>query len=504
MDITSVSYLAFIMTGLLLYWHSPKYLQWVELLVYSAIFYFVNTSAIHTIIFPIISVISVYFATNYFSGNHRQIEKKIFLIFVLIVNIGMLAVLKYTNLVIETVGYFREGMFFNRVDWAAPIAISFYTLSIVSYLLDAYWGVAIVEKNPLKLFLFTSYFPLMVSGPISRNGQLHHQLFEEHRFEYDRVARGFRRIAWGIAKKLVVADRLAPIVSYMFDNSDRYTGMWVLVAGFTFVIQLYFDFSGCMDIIIGVSSCFGIELQENFEAPMFAKTVQEIWQRWHITLGAWFKNYIMYPLLKTGKMVSFAQVCKKHLGKSGRKIPTYIAMLIVWMLIGIWHGSSWKYVVGEGGWFWLVITAGQALEPLFKKIRLILHINTENFLWKLICVVRTWIIFSIGMIFFRADSLQSAWHMLCNLAVPCSFSAPLRELYVSTASAFGGSISLVSIFLLILCQFFCEICVYRKKNIQDYVTTMWGGVRWTAYFALALLILLAGDFGSSSFIYFGF
>ena len=443
-------------------------------------------------------------ATCYLEYSSDIKKRKIILILTLTINIGILALLKYTNLVINTINFFSKENQLPLVRWMAPIAISFYTLQIMSYLLDVYWGVTKVEKNPAKLLLFTCYFPLMISGPISRHKQLHVQFFETHKFDYSMLTKGFRRIAWGIAKKLVVANRLAVMVTYMFDNPDSYTGIWVFIAGFTFLIELYFDFSGCMDIIIGVSACFGIELQENFEAPMLSKTVQEIWQRWHITLGGWLKNYIMYPILKTDFMISFTQKCKKKLGKTGKKIPSFIAMFVVWTLIGLWHGNSWKYIVGEGWWFWIIIVMGQLLDPVFKKANRILHIKTEGILWKMIQVVRTWILFSIGLIFFRAASLQSALHMLKGLRISCGIYEPLRNLYVNTYESFGGKLSLIAIFLIILGQAFCEFRIYHKKEVQEIITNKPILIRWSMYLALIFIIIVTGDFGSSSFIYFGF
>lgn len=156
----------------------------------------------------------------------------------------------------------------STVEWCASLAISYYTLQIVAYLLDCYWGVTERESNPLKLLLFTSFFPLMVSGPISKHSMLAPQLFEEHRFDYDGFTTGVRRTAWGFAKVLIVANRLSVIVADMFGYPDIFSGLWVIISAITFLIQLYFNFSGCMDIVIGVSKCFGIELEEKLQSSI--------------------------------------------------------------------------------------------------------------------------------------------------------------------------------------------------------------------------------------------
>ena len=503
MDITSVSYLIFVGISLLIYWNIPAKYQWGVLLIDSLIFYFVNAVP-YTFIYLFISVVSVYLATGYFSKDSvTEKKKKAVLILTLTVNIGLLVVLKYTNLFISTVNYLGKQSI-PSVKWLASLGISFYTLQIVAYLLNCYWGVTEREKNVLKLLLFTSFFPLMISGPISDYKVLGHQLYEEHRFDYERVVSGLRRIAWGIAKKTVVADRLLVPVNYMFDNPDVYSGIWVIVAAVGFVTVLYFDFSGCMDIIIGVSKCFGITLEENFKAPFLSRTTQEFWQRWHITLGGWLKSFIMYPILKTNAFVSLGAKCKKRFGKSGRKIPTYIAMMAVWFLMGLWHGSSWKYIVGEGFWFWLIIVAGQVFEPVFGKIKKLLRINENNFFWKAFQVCRTVLLYSFGMIFFHAASLYSSVYMISKLFCHAAVVGPLKQLYDGTWGSFGGFRAFAAIAVIGILQIICDVHTYNDDTVQRRVVKLPAVIRWTLYFALIFIIIFCGSFGKSSFIYFEF
>lgn len=377
MDITSVSYIVFIFISLVIYWRIPYKIQWIFLLLVSISYYFIN-GAWYTYAYILCSVISVYFATNYFMRQDDIRKKRVGLIVTIILNVSILAILKYSNLFIKTYNFICNDSKIQLLNLVPSLAISFYTLQIISYLLDAYWGVTEIEKNPFRLLLYTTYFPLMVSGPICRHSQLGTYLFQEHRFDYDCVTRGFRRIAWGMAKKVVVADRLAIPVGVMFNNPDLYPGLWVLVAGGIFIFQLYFDFSGCMDIVIGVSNCFGIELPENFNTPFFSKSIQEFWQRWHMTLGGWLKDYIMYPVLKSDMMINLQTVCRKRWGKAGKKIPSYIAMFFVWTIMGLWHGNSWKFIIGEGLWFWITIVLGQLLEPYYVKIKKRLYIQLDS------------------------------------------------------------------------------------------------------------------------------
>ena len=503
MDITSVSYLIFVGISLLIYWSLPAKYQWIVLLADSLIFYFVNAVP-YTFIYLLISVITVYSATVFFSKNaEAERAKRTVLILTLLVNVGLLVVLKYTNLFISTVNFVGKRSI-PTVTWLASLGMSFYTLQIVAYLLNCYWGVTEREGNILKLLLFTSYFPLMISGPISDHKILGHQLYEEHRFDYERVVSGLRRTAWGIAKKVVVADRLMIPVNYMFDDPATYSGIWVVIAAVGFVVVLYFDFSGCMDIIIGVSKCFGIILEENFKAPFLSKTTQEFWQRWHITLGRWLKSFIMYPILKTKAFVSLGSKCKKKFGKQGRKIPTYIAMLAVWFCMGLWHGSSWKYIIGEGLWFWILIVTGQVLEPAFDTVKKRLGIKEDNIIWRSFQVCRTVLLYSFGMVFFHAASLKASLYMLSGIIRPAGIVTPLKQLYAATRGMLGGTGVIAVIVVIGVMQIICDVFTYNDKSAQDVVVKLPAAVRWLSYYALIFAIIFCGNFGKSSFIYFGF
>ena len=505
MSITSVAYIVFVGISLLIYYAVPHRFKWWVLLADSLMFFFVN-SVWYTFVYLAISVVTVWSAVRYFARENAR-HKKAVLVLTLIVNIGMLAVLKYTNLVINTVNFFKTrngGVSFDTVRFAASLAISFYTLQIIGYLLDCYWEIDKKEDNIFKLLLFTSYFPLMISGPISRHSELQSELFKDHEFDYNNLASGARRIAWGILKKVVVADRIAVFADCMFADPDTYSGIWVMIAAVTYIIELYFDFSGCMDIIIGVSKCFDIRLTENFKAPFLSKTIQEFWQRWHISLGAWLKTYVMYPILKTRLFSEMAVKLKKKFGKGAKKIPSYIAMFAVWFCMGLWHGNSWKYILGEGLWFWLVVMLGQIFEPVFEKIKKKLHIKDENPAFKAFRTIRTILIFAFGVIFFNSKDLFAGFYMVGAMFRSNGLIAPLKVLYNDAFAAFGGFDALCAVFVIVILQFIADIRIYHEKPVQTLVTERPLVIRWVLYFAIVLLIVLEGAFGQSRFIYFGF
>ena len=503
MTITSLEYLAFVGISLLIYWFIPYRFQWLVLLVDSLVFYFFSADP-YTFIYVVVSSASAFAAGMLMQNEKYHKYKKAILICCIIINVGILAVLKYSNMFIGTFNWiFKTNI--NEINIIPALAVSYYTLQIVAYVVDCYLGSAKPEKNYFKMLLYTSFFPQMVSGPISRWNDLGHQLFEEHRFDYDRVVMGMRRVLWGMAKKLVVADNLAKPVGYMFDNPDSFKGIWTIIAALAFVIELYFDFSGCMDIIIGVAECFGIKLAENFKAPFLSKSVQEFWQRWHVTLGGWLKDYIMYPISRGKKFKNWGRNLKKKFGKQGMQIPYYVAMFVVWTLMGIWHGNSWKFVIGEGWFFWIIIVGSQLLATAFSRIKKVLHIKDQYIWWRCFQVIRTALLFAIGNIAFRADSLRLTFKMYGNIFSGGDFSKSLNALLETGWKDFGGKILWIALLIIWAIQIIIDVKTYKGKEITaESVKRIPWPVRWVLYLLLAFCIILCRPTENQVFMYFQF
>lgn len=510
MEITSIRFLLFVGVSLLIYWKIPARGQWVLLLVDSLLFYFLNAEPF-TFIYLVVSLVTVYGATRFFSSTKTTEKagvKKGVVCLTIGLNVGILAALKYANLGINTinaVGSCFDGFHkLKGVNWLAPLAISYYTLQLLAYLMDCYWGQQRCEKNFFKFTLFVCYFPQMVSGPICRYSQTGQELFREHRFDYERVAWGMKRIAWGILKKLVIADRVALVVNHMFSERETFGGFLVWIAVFGFVLELYMDFSGCMDIVIGVSDCFGIVLPENFNAPFFSGTIQEFWRRFHITLGTWLKDYIMNPILKSEICYQMGEWAKRRLGrKHGKKVPAYFAMFFLWSVMGLWHGNSWKYICGEGWWFWAVIVLGQICNSFFERLRRFLHIK-EGKLWRAFQVVRTFLIYSVGILFFRAPSLPDAVSMLSgSVGIPDMLTAA-RELYRAQWDNVGGACGIVACAMAVLAVWLVDRWKYQGVDVRGKLTKAPAAVRWIAYYVILFVIVTFGMFGHSRFIYFQF
>ena len=288
------------------------------------------------------------------------------------------------------------GLFSGRVTdtitLIVPLGISFYTFQTMGYVADVYWERTPAQRNPLKLLLFTSFFPQITQGPISTYGDLAGQLFAPHFLDDRAVVHGGERMIWGFFKKMVVANILSPYAADVFANYSGYAGAAVLLGALCYSAQIYADFSGYMDIMCGYCQMLGIRLTENFERPYFSKSVAEYWRRWHISLGAWFKAYLYYPLAVAKWNQKLGRSAKKRLGKAfGDYLPATLALIVVWLTTGLWHGASWAYIVW-GGLNGVFIIVSMWMEKPFAALKSKLGINESAWLWRAFQVLRTFIL----------------------------------------------------------------------------------------------------------------
>jgi D-alanyl-lipoteichoic acid acyltransferase DltB (MBOAT superfamily) len=389
--------------------------------------------------------------------------------------------------------------------WAVPLGISYYTLMLIGYLLDTSWKISKPQKNPLKLLLFTCYFPQMISGPFTRYHEMEDQLYKAHTFDHTRITSGAQRILWGLFKKLVIAERLSVIVGTIYGNYEEYPGFYVLIAIVGYTLQVYADFSGCMDIIIGISELFGVKLPENFHTPFYATNLSEVWRRWHMTLGFWVKDYVLYPFLKSSFAQKIGKFAKKRWSKkAAKRIPTYCGMFLTWFTVGFWHGGSWNYILGSGMFFFVMIVGGMLLEPVFNRLIQWLHINTECFSWKLFQRIRTFFLFAASVSFGRASSTASAVAMWKNAFSEFNpwifFDKSLYNLGVDQQD-FG--ILVFSLLLFLVVSILQQKGSIRKRFAKQNIV-----FRWIVLFGLIFSILIFGYYGpgydASEFIYGGF
>ena len=304
-----------------------------------------------------------------------------------------------------------------------PIGISFYTLQALSYLFDVYRATIPPERNLMRFALYMSFFPQLMEGPICRYQETSAQLVQGDPIRAENLIDGALRIAWGAAKILIVADRVNLFVKPVFQDFDTWGGTVVALGAVLYTLQLYCDFSGTIDIVLGVGRIFGVRLPENFRQPFFSRTASEFWQRWHITLGAWLRDYVFYPVSLSGPVKNFARVARGWFGaRTGSVLSGGAALFCVWTINGIWHGAGWRYLLFGMYYFALILFSG-LMEPLFAHMRKILHISAQARPWIVFQMLRTACIVFVGELIFRADGVRAGLSMLERIATDFSPAA---------------------------------------------------------------------------------
>ena len=383
-----------------------------------------------------------------------------------------------------------------------PLGISFYTFQSVSYVVDVYRGKHEPQKNFFKYALFVSFFPQLLQGPIGRYERLGEQLYEGHAYDLKNIQFGLQRILWGMLKKMVLADRVNAAVTLIFNNYWNYGG-WINVFGvILYSIQLYADFSGGIDITIGIAQMFGITMDENFRQPYFSRSISEFWRRWHITLGTWMKDYIFYPFSLSRCMNKFGKWCKKTFGNNvGKLLPVSLANLLVFFIVGIWHGAAWKYIM-YGMYNGVIIAASGMLAPVYARIHESLHINPKSWWYQVFCIIRTFILVNIGFYFDMAPDLHAANVMLLDTVT----KAHLSQISMATVKAVG----LTAQDLIIVaagCIIIFVVSVLKEKGIKirEAVASRNIVLRWFIYIVFIMFILIYGSTSTTSdFIYANF
>ena len=528
MSFAVVGYFAFLLIGLVLYYVLPKKIRWIWLLALSYIYYF--TFSIKTSIYMVFTTVVIYMggiwldkiitdSNAYITANKASMskeEKKAYkdktkkrkrqaLLVVLLLCFGQLAVIKYTDFAIENINsiisLFGGQNMINLPKFALPLGISFFTFQSASYIIDVYQGKYRCQNNVFKLGLFVSFFPQLLQGPIGRYDRLSSQLYEGNSFELKNVQYGLQRICWGLAKKVILADRAAVLVNMVFGDYDMYGGLLNIVAVLMYSVQLYMDFSGGIDVVIGTAQMFGITMDENFRQPYFSKSIGEFWRRWHITLGTWMKDYIFYPMSLSKAMNKFGKWGKKHFGNVGRTLPICFANLVIFFVVGIWHGASWKYIA-YGMYNGVIIAFSNLVEPLYNKALDKLHIRNNSKPWKLWMILRTFILVNIGWYFDMGTSLRAALTMIKQSVVSFSFSQ-----FTDGSLLTLGLEARDYVIILVGCIVVFIISVLKEKgiNIRESIASKNIVIRWTLYYVLILVIIMFGYTGGvQAFIYANF
>lgn len=496
MSYTTLAFIIFILTVVLIYYLMPfKQYQWVVLLAASYVFYLFT--GYKYAVFILFTTFSTYLAAVQIEkislrskavlkekkaewnreqkkAHKKKIQgqMKLLLVLALVANLGILGFLKYYNFL---AGGLNDVLGLAGFDAAAPmfklflpLGISFYTFQSLGYLIDVYRGNITAEKNPAKFALFISFFPQIIQGPISAYDQLARQLYESHRLEFRRVKFGAELILWGYFKKMVIADRAVTAINTVTGDYTRFNGTTITFIVLLYAFQLYADFSAGIDISRGIAEILGIDMVDNFRRPYFSKSINEYWRRWHITLGAWMKNYLFYPLAMSGLFLNASKKMRKtkfgstkfgtHVSKV---LPTCFASLIVFLMVGLWHGANSKYVA-FGLWNGMIIMLSTLLKPLFDRITGTLKINTKSFVYGLFQMFRTFLVVLVGYVFDIAPDFGGAMDMMRRSVCDQHFMAGFHQI--------DEGVGLITTDYLVLC--FGLVVMFTVSVIQEKHNTM--------------------------------
>ena len=489
MMFNSVGFLAFFAVSGFLYYLFPKKAQWVLLLIFSVFFYLsAERAAVFFLVLNILSTWSGALLTGRVSG---AAAKRFLLASVLLLNLGILFLLKYYGYFAGILNAFAGRMSVSAslpvFSLALPLGISFYTMQTAGYCIDVYRGNYPAERNPAKYALFVLFFPAILQGPIGRYDALAHQFTEPHEFDEKRIVSGLELMLWGYFKKVVVADRAAILVDQVYGHLQDYAGFELAVAAVFYSLQLYADFSGYMDIASGAAEFFGIGIARNFERPYFAKSIQDFWRRWHMTLSFWLRDYLYIPLG----------------GNRKGKVRKYCNLLIVFLVSGLWHGVGIHYVVW-GLLHGLYQAAGSLLAPVRKRAAALLKIDRSCLSHRMFQAGFTFSLVTLNWVFFRAPYVSTAvqflWSMFSAFNPWVLFDGSLYSMGLNAKNFWLTVLSFGLMFLIGLLQ--------RKHRLREELGKQNLPFRWGVCMAGIFAVLLLGVYGqgysAADFIYMQF
>lgn len=505
MTITSFYFLCFICVGALLYYLVQERFQWMVLLAMSVAYYTLSQSVL-ALIYPALTVLTVYLCALKIAGTDNKGIKKLMLWTGCLVSLALLIFVKYIPKSLFGITEECAGPL-GGIFALVPLGISFYTFSLLGYLFDVYYEMGEADKNIAKVATFGMLFPNMTSGPIMRYTDIKESLFGGHRFTYEGFTKGCQRILWGFFEKLVIAERVAQISDEIFGNYENYSGLYILIGMVAFTLQLYTDFIGCMDIVIGIAEALGIKMPENFKRPFMSRTIQEFWQRWHITLGTWLKNYLFYPLLRTDAFMKLPKVLKDKVGKkAAKKITTYLAMFILWTVIGTWHGGAWHYVIGVGILQWAFIIIEELLEPVGNKVIAKLGMKKDTAFIIALDRIRVFVLMTIAFALFRATTIVDMLKMTGRIFTSEGWKPVISEGLFVGMEWYEWILLIVSLVIFILVQNIAE--KNDSKTVRELIALKALPIRWGIWIALFMWVVLLGWYGpgfsAAEFIYQGF
>lgn len=422
------------------------------------------------------SVLVTFYGAKLIEKISNRIMARIILTIVITLDLSMLVLLKYFS------------FWTSKYNLIVPLGISFYTLSIIGYIVDVSKKRYSPEKNFLIFLLYVSYFPHILQGPIARYNQLGEQFKVYHHFDYVRIARGCQLMIWGYIKKMIIADRAAIFVDTVYSQINTVNGTLLFIASILYSIQIYADFSGCVDIAIGVSEVLGIELRDNFKQPYLSNSINDFWKKWHISLSSWFRDYLYIPLGGNRKGI----------------VRRWINVLFVFTISGFWHGVGVNYILW-GLIHGLYQVIGYLLQPFRKRIARIFILNEDIFGLRVIKILCTFLLVNFAWVFFRVTDLSDV------IFIFKSMFTEIAPWVLTDGSLYLYGLSQKSFMLLLIwigILFVVDILHEKQISIRSEIDKEPLFIRWSIYLSAVYSVLLFGIYGigydASSFIYMNF
>ena len=524
MAFASTGFLIFLLVGVIVYYLIPKKFQWIWLLILS--YYFYMCSGVKTLGLIITTTITTFLGgiwleeitlkrDEWFKEHKADMSseekkaykaktkkyKRLILALILVINFGILAVIKYYGFTVDNINALLSGVFhmnvgLKRFDFLLPLGISFYTFQSMGYIIDMYQGKYKADRNLFKFALFVSYFPQILQGPIGRYDRLAPQFLAEHKYDLAVIQHGLQRMAWGLFKKFIIADRAGVVSDLVFNNPGQYHGIYVIIGVLAYCAQLYGDFAGGIDMVMGASEMFGIHLDDNFRQPFFSHSIGEFWRRWHITLGTWMKDYVFYPFSLNKAMNKLGKFFKKHsktrFGKyMAKALPICLADLLIFFIVGVWHGAAWKYIV-YGMYNGIIMSFSSIMAPVYEKMFKITHINKNARWYRGWQIIRTFILVNISWYFDNAATLTDAFRLMGNTFKHASFSMD------AVVKMSGSQLDLI--ILLAGCFVWLIVSILKEKGIviREALDRKPLIIRWAVYIALVMSVAMLGYISNTS------
>ncbi len=524
MLLVSYEFAVFLFLLLVVYYLIPGKFQWMLLLAASYLFYICG--GMFYLLYPLITTVSTWLTAKKIGAITRQAKEEIrqkqmsreekrefnklvkkkqchLMQLGLLLNFGILAVLKYANFLLMNV----NGLLhlagvngeFSYVGWMLPLGISYYTFQSMGYLIDVYHRKYEPERNLAKFALFVSFFPQVIAGPISRFDQIKTELFHAHAFDWKQIKFGAERMLWGYFKKLVVADRIGPAVAIMIGDPGTYDGIYVLFGMVGYTIWMYADFAGGIDIVLGTAQMLGIRLPENFDRPFFSKNLGEFWRRWHMTLMLWLREYIFFPVSTSRFARNISEIVRKLFGKeAGTKAPVYVGSIVVWLTAGIWHGASWQFVAW-GMANCVVMLISQELTGYYRAFHKKYEFANRPG-YRYFEIIRTFFLFAC-LEMFEYYPFRTVFAMFGNMIaagrISQVFDGRFETLGLMPADWMAIGLGVALMFGVSVAQ--------RSGSVRKRLENHTAFVQYAIWFGLFLVVLVAGVYGhgydASQFIY---